>query len=452
MAKLSYYLDVRYAQKSGKHVLKLRICSKGKKVYMALGERFIFGKDEWDAEHQTVTKKHCQARMLNQELRVMLTSYETKVAEKFGLARATADEVYELLSGETKKPVKVETEDLKESVRALFKLHIERKADRPKSAESYMYTLTLLEKYVDGLGRLTFDDIDYEWLERFRAWCLTSGRTGGSNAACERGKARPSTAACGGRTGKKGLSVNSTAIHLENLRAINNLAKKLKLTTNYAFDDYTIRRESVMKYTMGFGELRQMWTCKGANEYEEYYLDMFRILFGLCGINCVDLYNLREENIKDGRVEFSRQKTGVYGSIRIEPEVGELIKKHRGKNGMLLDLSDRYADSDGFIGKMNTALKRIGDFHWEGHTKVMDKVYWPKITTYTARYSWATAAGMEDVPLDTIDMGLTHKGTTMADVYVRRMWMKLDHANRKVLDVVTGKAEPTYQEAEHFVF
>lgn len=447
MAVLSYYLDVRYTQKNGKHSLKLRISAKGKKVYLPLGENFTFDKDEWDAEMQMVRPSVKKFRDYNRYLLALMDEYEDKIEKKFEFKDPDAQEVFDVITGRDELPAFLRGETKKKvetskTLRALFERHIEDKKERPKSAESYAYTLRLLEHYLGAkIDSLTFDRIDYEWLENFRRWLRSEGKLGTSNNK-KKGEVREAS----------GLSVNSTAIHLENLRAVNNLAKHLKLTDNYAFDGYTIAREETRKYVMGFGELRKLWAYQPQSRSEEYHLDMFKIIFGLCGINAVDLSKLTEENLVGERVEFYRQKTGVFGNLRIEPEIRELMNKHKGKDGKLVDIADRYGDSDNFLSKMNKVLKTIGDWHIEGskHKKVYDKVYWPKISSYTARRSWASAAGMEDVAFDTIDMGLTHKGLTMADVYVQRFWHKLDVANRRVLDVVLGIAEPTYEESLDF--
>lgn len=420
MVNLSFYLDVRYVQKTtGAHALKLRIASKGKKLYLPLGSQFVFTPDQWDAASQRVTKKVSGSKMINVELNALIASYRNKVIDAFGMESVDASKVLELLSG--KISGKSNAKRNRKSVVVCLEDYIKIKRDKPKSAESYQYTLQKIRQYVNNSDNLLLDDIDILWLRDFEDWMVKGGKD------------------------RKALSVNTAAIHLENLRAIYNYAIDEGLTDKYPFRRFKIKRERVTKDILSLQEMRQLWQCEGANEYEEYYLDIFRLSFALCGLNMADLYNLRDEDLKAGRIEFNRQKTGVHGSIMVEPEAMRIINKHKGSNGRLIDLSERYADVDSFISKINKRLKQIGDFHWEGHFKVMDRIYWPHISTYTARYCWATFAGMEDVSYDTIDMGLTHKGNSMTDYYVRPFLKKLDVANRRVLDIVTGISEPTYQ-------
>ena len=63
-----------------------------------------------------------------------------------------------------------------------------------------------------------------------------------------------------------------------------------------------------------------------------------------------------------------------------------------------------------------------------------------KVTTYWARYSWATYAAELDIPKDTISEALGHKyGSSITGVYIKFSRDKIDVANRKVIDYVLGK-------------
>lgn len=58
----------------------------------------------------------------------------------------------------------------------------------------------------------------------------------------------------------------------------------------------------------------------------------------------------------------------------------------------------------------------------------------PAITSYWARYSWATYAA-EDIPKDTISEALGHKyDSSITGVYIKFSKDKIDAANREVID------------------
>ena len=81
------------------------------------------------------------------------------------------------------------------------------------------------------------------------------------------------------------------------------------------------------------------------------------LIFYLRGINATDLCHLTE--IRAGRIEYKRAKTGRLYSIRVEPEVLEIIDRYRGKNH-LLNILDRYKNYKDYYHRMNRTLKKLG--------------------------------------------------------------------------------------------
>ena len=63
----------------------------------------------------------------------------------------------------------------------------------------------------------------------------------------------------------------------------------------------------------------------------------------------------------------------------------------------------------------------------------------PPITTYTARYTWATMAMELDIPIEVISQGLGHSyGLAVTLGYIVPDRRKVDEANQKVLQLVIG--------------
>lgn len=93
-------------------------------------------------------------------------------------------------------------------------------------------------------------------------------------------------------------------------------------------------------------------------EYAERYLDMFKLIFYLIGINSVDLFNL-DCITSDGRVEFYRAKTGRLYSIKVEPEALSIINKYRGEKKLLYMADDykRHTDYE-FMAGIPTCFSR----------------------------------------------------------------------------------------------
>ncbi len=181
--------------------------------------------------------------------------------------------------------------------------------------------------------------------------------------------------------------------------------------------------------------------------YDTEYRDMFLLSFYLIGINMVDLAGLSKNNIVDGRIEYRRAKIGKFYSIKIEPETQAILDRYKGKKHLLAPF-DNYDNYKDYTAHLNAALRKIGPVNLVGGKSQYHKKHLPimqplesTITSYWARYSWATYAVDLDIPKDTISEALSHKyGSNITGVYIKFCRDKIDAANWKVIDyVLNGK-------------
>lgn len=229
-------------------------------------------------------------------------------------------------------------------------------------------------------------------------------------------------------------SANARSIHLRNVRAVFNDALADGATEAlYPFKKYKIPTEATPDRSLSADEMRRIFEFEGP-QWLQYYVDMFKLSFLLCGINIVDLAKIRTTN--NGRVEFTRTKTGMPVSVGVQPEAAALIEKHRG-DGWLVSISNRVRNYKDFLHRMNDALQKIGTTY-NVHTKKREgTAEFPNLTSYWARYAWATLAAELDVPERTIGAALGHSSGTVTSIYTRTdMRKKVDEANRKVIDFV----------------
>lgn len=230
-----------------------------------------------------------------------------------------------------------------------------------------------------------------------------------------------------------GGKVNSIAVHMRNIRSIFNHAISEKYPLDYPFGKYKIRTAPTDDRSLSVEELRQIFQYP-CDPWQQEYVDMFKLIFCLCGINMADLARL--DKIRGGRLEFNRAKTGVHCSMAVQPEAAEIIGRYRGR-GQLLSIMDRYASHENYLAHLNDALKTLGT-HWENGRKRTGEALFPDISSYWARYSWAGIAGELDIPIDTIGAAMGHaREKSVTAIYIRTdMRKKVDAANRKVLDYV----------------
>lgn len=277
---------------------------------------------------------------------------------------------------------------------------------------NFMQAYNKIRKFCgDASDRLTFEDITHRWLKRFEEWMEGQG-----------------------------LQRNSISTHLTHLRTVMNRAIDDELTANYPFRRFKIKMEETKKRSLTSEELRLLLSCN-TDKKKEFYIDMFKLGFMLCGINNIDLCHLTEIT-SGGRVEYRRSKTHKLYSIKVEPEARKLIEKWKGKK-YLLCMNDRWNDYRCFTKFMNDALKKIGETRKSGKKgKPVFKPYFPGISSYWARHTWASIAYNDlGISKDVISQALGHSnGSKVTDIYIDKSRRLVDDANRRVLDwVLYGK-------------
>jgi len=275
--------------------------------------------------------------------------------------------------------------------------------------ESFVYTQSTMRKFYAPADRLRFDDITYTWLSDFETWMKS-----------------------------RGLSQNTRKIHFGNIRIAMREAYKRELTDNDPFRRFAFRPEKTRKRALKVEDLRRLFAYP-VEDYAVFYVDMFKLIFMLCGINTVDLFRLTEIT-KEGRIEYNRSKNGRPYSIKVEPEAMEIIQKYHGDK-RLLCLADRWSDHRNFRHQLNKALQSIGISQGKGRKRLAGQALWPELTSYWARHTWGTIARSIGVSKDDISLALGHGSKNpVTDIYLDEDMGLIDIANRRVLDwVLYGK-------------
>lgn len=393
MATTKLFLDKRSG--NAPYPLKLTITHERKAVHLSLGVRLH--PEQWDG---VKVVKHPRAGMLNNQLIARKSDIDSKLFEwRAKIKGKSVTEVKRLIEADEKG------EPLGGNV--TFGVHFMKYAQMKtgQTYKGYMYTYATLKKYCD-IDSVTFEEITVKWLEAFDRWCTHSR--------------------------------NTKCIHYRYMRATFNDAIDEDLTTNYPFRKFKIKTEETKDRSLTLEQLRTLFSWP-VEEHQVKYVDMFKLIFLLRGINLVDLCRMTAQNVQKGRIIYKRSKTKKNYSIKIEPEIQELLDKYRGEN-YLIDILDKYADYKSYMSHINKELKRIGTvkgrFGLGGKKEIVP--LFPKLSTYWARHTFAYIAKNEcDISLDMISDILGHSyGMAVTNVYVRKSDDKIDAAARKVIDKV----------------
>ena len=402
MAKISFYLDMRRRRKDGTGLLKISISSKSKIKYVSLD--INLRPEDWDGER--VKTSHPNHKRLNN-----IISHRKLEAEdvEFDVNRnKTQDEDLEVIREAVYArmyPEKVAKPKDRCLIWEGFEAFIAMKT-KVRTKGVYRHTLSRLRSYRPDFDRLRYEDINRSWLTKFDAYlALTSP------------------------------SANARAVHLRNLRAIFNYAIDEELTTNYPFRKFRIKTTETAKRSLTLQKLRDLFDYP-CTEAQKKHVDFFKLSFMLIGMNAVDLLLAQHSAVQDGRLVYFRSKTSKCYSIKLEPEVFELLEKYKGEN-FLIEPCDHCMNYENYLRQVNETLQDLGKVMKKQPDGTMKKIScaFPGLTTYWARHTWATIASELDIPDATISLALGHAGENKTtEIYILRNQKKIDNANRKVID------------------
>ena len=283
------------------------------------------------------------------------------------------------------------------TVKSMFQEYMSNSNLKPKTLDLYKLTL---KKILSMSGNRNMENMDLRWLKQFDSYLSQSQKA------------------------------NGKSVYLRSLRTVMNYVRNNDIAIPYPFAKFTIKHEETQKRSLGVNVLRNLYSHPLLNERQEVFRDYFFLIFFLIGINTKDLLLAKKSQMRNGRLEYIREKTGKKYSIKIEPEALALIKKYKGKGDYLLDAMDRCKHYTSFAREINEGISTIGIRTEDGIKPLV-----PGLTTYWARHTWATLAYEIGIPIDIISQALGHSmGNRTTLIYVKQDMAKVDNANRKVID------------------
>lgn len=409
MAKISFYLDTRFG--NGPFPLKLRISHKGEKVYLPTD--ISLTPEQWDGK---AIINHEKAKSLNDFLiakKAMTEStiFNFKLTNNLDKLSASQLKVVVESGGESTS---------KTDGHKFLEYYLQRQEVKKKSNTrlSYDSAVNRMKMHDPLLSTRTFEDIDEAYIRQMdEAW------------------------------EKAGLTTNSRAVYMRNIRAVFNDAIDDGLTKNYPFRKFSIKKAPTKKRNLSVEELRMLRDYPIVNEFQEKYRDIFMLCFYMRGINMVDLLGLTKDNIRAGRINYIRSKTGKFYSVKIEPEMKAILSRYKGSQ-YLIDVCDGAKDESefeakykGFLQRMDRGLKKIGPYTRKGlGGKKEIKPILPDLSQYWCRHTTATLMSDMGYSTEIIGCSLGHDvGLKVTNIYIEYNQNEVDKANRALIDYVNGK-------------
>lgn len=395
MAKLTIILDSRRANKDGLYPIKLQLTNNRTNTTISTGyastETAFIGKVD------LVVSRSCPlAEQINinvQKQYIDALSLLNELERKGAINNAPA------------ATIKDHLEKMAESAHielSTFTSEIEKYADNcraQKTAVGYRYAKDLLHQFMNKRN-IYFEDITFATLTNFDRWME-----------------------------KRGMGINSRSIIFRNIRTVFNHAIKLDIIQPnlYPFRKFEIKRAKVDKDFLTTEEFQDLLALdlKGNQELAR---DYFLLSFYLCGINPIDLFNLKKPDLK-GKVTFIRQKIAPKEppqvQLYIPQQAQAIIDKYKGQRHLLY-----FAEKHDY----GTFIRRV-----DRDLKVIEKKLGRHLYMYLARDTWATHADMIGVPLELISKALGHTDSSTAEkYYISFDWTRVKRANEQVIEHITS--------------
>lgn len=221
----------------------------------------------------------------------------------------------------------------------------------------------------------------------------------------------------------RGNSLNGLSAIIRSLRSCYNLAIKNGYIEKQGspFDSYTIRQSPTEKRAIPKSAIALIMDLKFDESDPLFHTRNYFVFSYLSfGMNFADMAELTVGDIKDGRIQYVRKKTGMPFDLIVTEGLQKIIEHYStGKHSKdyLFPIISRSNPEDQYKSIMwarkryNIKLKKIAELCG------IDT----KLTSYTGRHSAATAALFLNIPLAAISKMLGHKSISTTQTYLKSL-------------------------------
>lgn len=365
----------------GSHPLRLRITKDGDRKYISIGESSPLS--YWDVEKEAPRRNHPDQKRLLALIKKWETSYDDAAKQLHEIGHPfTIDMIIDAVTETNRKPVKERRgimllSYLKDIYEQLLV------AQRVGNANVYRDTRRVLAKYLDDKD-CPFVTVNVSFLNRFETYLRSEG--------------------CADTT---------MSVYFRTLRAAVNraISEKMFPVELYPFSRHSSERDKfslgkfnlkTRKRAIPKAEIRSIEAVEVTTHRLVRAKNMFLFSYYCAGINYVDMAQLRWQNVRDGRLQYVRQKTGGLLNLRMHNAAQVILEYYRTlptfqSDGYVFDILDpRLHVTQQQIenrlhkikGQVNADLKVIGK----------EAGIDTPLTTYVARHTFATVLRKANVP------------------------------------------------------
>lgn len=239
----------------------------------------------------------------------------------------------------------------------------------------------------------------------------------------------------------RNCSWNTVSTYMRTLRAVYNRAVNQRKAsyTPYLFRNvYTgtcaERNKSLNNKEMAQLFAEEVHPTKLPNTLSQTK-DLFIFMFLLRGLPFVDLAYLRKNDLKGDTITYRRRKTGRRLTVSLTSEALLLLSKHMNNNPSSPYLFPFLKSNEGSLEAYQEYQLALRNFNHQllQLGKVLGLSY--KLSSYTARHTWATMAYYCEIHPGIISEAMGHSSITVTETYLKPFQnKKIDEANRMVIN------------------
>lgn len=401
MATIKIILDKRKANKFNQYPIAFMICE-GRKTTTRSFKKYISTRD-WDEDKARVRRSHPQSAEINKQLAARYDQLYKEVV--IGIPSQQSETLVKPIGGQAKASSALKIHEFGQQLITKLKA-----ADKVGNAWVYEYTLTALKKYDPNLD-LTFEQIDYSYLTAYQEHLEALK-----------------------------LKHNTIYLYLRTIRIFFNKAIKAKLIDRdlYPFHDIQLKPGKTPKRAVDTSIIKSIKSIElKPNTSLWHSRNRFMLIFYLIGISFIDLTLLKHSDYKNGRITYKHRKTGRWYDIKVQPEAKEIIDLYRDRSSTFLlgIASEKASTEEQLVLQIKQENKNTNDHL----TKMLGMIkIEAKVTTYSARHSWATICKRLGFSNELIAEALGHEyGNRTTAIYLDTFEQSVvDDVNEKVINSI----------------
>ena len=238
----------------------------------------------------------------------------------------------------------------------------------------------------------------------------------------------------------RGCSWNTVSTYMRTFRAVYNRAVNLRKAPYipYLFRSVYTGTRAEHKRALNDDDMKKVFVNlsrkAGVSLSVRQAQELFILMFLLRGMPFVDLAYLRKSDLRDNVITYRRRKTGRSLSVTLTPEAMILIKKYMNRDSsspyLFSFLKSREGTKEAYreyqlaLRSFNQRLMLLGELLGLGD----------KLSSYTARHTWATMAYYCEIHPGVISEAMGHSSITVTETYLKPFKnKKIDEANVAVI-------------------